>query len=232
MFRALLRLGVLLAGLLLLVAPRRAEAHARSTSWSAWTVNGGDVEVQVRLSRLDLSAVPAFTAYAGDRAAGAGDDGALAAYLEGHLRAETAAGPCEVERSSYAVLDARAAGEGFLVRSWRARCQGAGLRIVADLLFEEAPSHVHFASLTRDGTSVAERVLTHDARVWDLGDLAPATEIPSAGLGAFVALGIRHVGSGADHLVFVLALLVAATSLRTLAAVSYTHLTLPTNREV
>jgi hypothetical protein len=200
-----------------LLAPRAAWAHGRSTSWSAWTAIGGEIEVQVRLARLDLSALPGFAGYAAG-AGDAGDDRALAAYLEDHLRAETAAGPCEVDRASYAVLDARAAGEGFLSRSWRVRCKGGGrVRIVADLLFDEVPSHVHFATFTRAGVAVAERVLTHDARGWDVGE--DARDAPSAGILDFVALGVRHVATGADHLVFVLALLVAAGSLRALAAV-------------
>ncbi len=168
--------------------------------------------MRVRLSRLDLSAVPGF-------ADGApGDDHALAVYLEDHLRAETTRGPCTVERDSYAVLDASAAGEGFLSRSWRSRCDGGeGLRVVSDLLFEQVPSHVHFATVNRDGIAVAEQVLTHDARSWELE--AGARPERAAGFLAFVALGLRHVASGADHLVFLVALLVGASSLRSLAAV-------------
>lgn len=205
--------------LALLFAARAAWAHARSTSWSTWTARGAEIEVRVRLARLDLSAVPAFTDYAaGAGVSGAADDQALATYLEEHLRAETAAGPCEVDRASYAVADARAAGEGFLSQSWRTRCKGDGRRrIVVDLLFEQVPSHVHFATLARDGLAVAERVLTREANTWDLdGDAGGGRP---AGLGDFIALGVRHVASGPDHLVFLLALLVGAGSLRALAAV-------------
>jgi hypothetical protein len=209
--------AALLLALLVILLPREAAAHGRSTSWSTVAVRGGEVEIRLRLSRLDLSAVPAFTdwaARAGDRA---GDDGALADYLTGHLRAETSAGPCEVDRASYGASDPRAASEGFVARSWRARCRGDGLRLVANLLFDEVPSHLHFAAVRREDGDVAECVLTHDARVFPIGEGAAAAR--PAGLRAFVALGARHVASGADHLVFLLSLLAGARSLRGLVTV-------------
>lgn len=212
MRRAALAVVALLVAVALWARP--GAAHGRSVSWSTWTRRGAEIEVRVRVARLDLSANPAF-APATAPPSGPGEAG-LAAYLEGQLRVESAAGACEVAPSSYAPL---AADDGYLARAWRVRCRSAhGMRIVSDLLVDFLPSHLHFAALGRDGTTVAERVLTADARTWELGDDGTGDAV-STGFSDFVLLGARHVAGGADHLVFLLALLAAAGSLRGLAAV-------------
>lgn len=215
MSRAGRRLALLmaLAGAVLLEMPRDARAHVRSASWSTWTVRGADVAVRVRLSRLDLSALARFASLAASPGIGAEDEGALAAYFTQRLRAETDAGPCAVIAGSY---QPQGPGDAFVVRSWRARCATAeGLRVTSELLLEEVPSHLHFATLTRDGAPVAERLLAGEGRFWALGGAA----VPTTSVLDFISLGARHVASGADHLIFVLALLVAASSLGGLAGV-------------
>jgi hypothetical protein len=124
---------------------------------------------------------------------------------------DAAAGPCSVEPGSRQVLEGD---EGFLVRAWRVRCDGAPLRIATDLLLDRLPAHLHFASLARDGAPVVERLLMRDAPTWDIGGDARPT-----GVGDFVALGVRHVATGPDHVIFVLVLLFAAGSLRSVAGV-------------
>jgi hypothetical protein len=203
-----------LAALLALLAAGTAWAHARSTSFSAWILTGRVVSVEVRFAPLDLSAVPAFT----DRASrGGGDEAKLAAYVQRRLRAETADGPCEVEPRSWTLLDLGAA-DGLLTRGYRMRCAGAGpIHVVAELFLDQIPSHVHFATLRRGGAVVGERMLTREARSWELPGAGP--DAAPTRVRDFVALGVRHVATGADHIVFVLMLLVAAASLREVAAV-------------
>jgi hypothetical protein len=209
--------------------PRVAHAHVRSTSWSTWTVRGAEVDVRLRVSRLDVSAHPRFAVLSAS-AGGANaailpdDERALAEYLGQRVRVESAAGACAVDPASYRVSapsDASGASgvsEGFLVRTWSARCPSAeGLRVTSELLLEQVPSHLHFATLIRDGAPVAERLLGGDARSWAIaGGSAP---VSTARLLDFLVLGARHVATGVDHLVFVLALLVAASSLRAVASV-------------
>ncbi|HSO34420.1 MAG TPA: HupE/UreJ family protein, partial [Labilithrix sp.] len=100
---------------------------------------------------------------------------------------------------------------------WTAHCDSSEhLRVKSTLLLEQIPSHLHFATLRRDGAPVAEHLLTQDAPTWEIAGDASAR---SAGLRDFIALGVRHVATGVDHLVFMLALLVAASSLRAVAGV-------------
>jgi hypothetical protein len=88
--------------------------------------------------------------------------------------------------------------------------------IESRILLELAPSHLHFARVAAD--AVQERVLTEAETRWRLdaaGAAAPSLE--GTGLGGYVLLGVEHILSGWDHLAFVLALLLLATSLREVA---------------
>jgi hypothetical protein len=190
---------------------RPASAHVKSASWSTWAVDGEEAAVRVRVSRGDLSERPRFARLA--ESPGPDDEQALETYLEQSIRAEGPSGPCPVAAASRRVL---AGEDGFLLRAWRVRCRGGGpVRIVSDLLVSEIPSHLHFAVLEREDGSVAERLLTRESPEWPIG----RGEAASTGILDFVGLGIRHVATGPDHIVFVLALLVAASSLRAVAGV-------------
>jgi hypothetical protein len=209
--RALLAVAMALA---IGLVQHDARAHVRSASWSTWTVRGGDIDVRVRVARLDLSAHPRFADLAAAPFACADDERALAGYLEQRVRVETDAGPCAIDPASYQVIDGDG---GFVVRAWSSRCgTPERMRITSDLLLDQVPSHLHFATLTRDGVSVAERLLTRGESSWDIG---AGPEARSASVLELVTLGLHHVVTGADHLVFVLALLVAAGSLRAVAGV-------------
>jgi hypothetical protein len=206
--RALL---TLVAVALAVAWPGRAAAHVRSVSWSSWTLDGLAVSVRIRVLREDLRHDPRLADLPAET--GPEEELALDEILEHGVRLESAAGPCPVEAGS---LQASAdVEEVYVVRAWRVRCtDGAPVRIVSDLLFDAFPSHVHFASLARDGAPVVERLLTADARAWDIGGEAART-----GVAGFIALGVRHVATGPDHILFVLMLLVAASSLRAVAGV-------------
>jgi hypothetical protein len=118
------------------------------------------------------------------------------------------------------------AAEGWVVYSWRLACPAAGERaLTSGLLLDVAPSHLHFARVVDDG-GVVERVLSEADPTWEIpaataGAAADAGVAPPVGGTAFfsyVALGVAHILSGWDHLAFVLALLLLASSLREVAA--------------
>lgn len=178
---------------LLLCAPARASAHVRSVSFSTWTFVGAELLVRVRVSRLDLSAVSDLSE--------ANVDG----YLRAHLRLDPT---CSVD-----AMVPEPAEPGFVVRSFRARCpEGGLLRVTSDLFLDRVPSHLHFVAVVRDGRTLTEQMLSRDRRSLEL----PRAPTPVA-FGGMVSLGVAHILSGADHLVFLLMLIVAARSFRALA---------------
>lgn len=171
-----------------------AAAHSRSVSYSTWSVDGSTVTVTVRLGPLEQSALDAAIAHAGLEPS----ERTRASALMGSLTAAH----CQPLPTSY------------VGGRWQLRCAEApsALEIHSDLLFDALPGHVHFL---RSGS--VQRVLTATQRSTKVPLTAPATTFGAAR--ETLGLGVRHILSGWDHLVFLLALLLAARSFRKLALV-------------
>ena len=171
-----------------------AAAHDRTTSYSTWDIRGRDAVVSVGLTALDGSRFPL--------AAGADRDAAFGDYAARHLELVAGDVPCAAVGAPRPL----AAPPGRLAYEWRLRCPAAGaLGIRSTLLLDVAPGHLHFARVTRDGAGPAERVLTEREPSWLLD--ATAATPGSASVGTYVRLGVEHILGGADHLAFLVALL-------------------------
>ncbi|HYN21776.1 MAG TPA: HupE/UreJ family protein, partial [Thermoanaerobaculia bacterium] len=110
---------------------------------------------------------------------------------------------------------------GRLALEWRIACPAEGpLSIRSDVLFDQRSGHVHFASLYRAGGS-AERVLSSAERVWKLNGEGGAggAAAASSSLGSYWLLGVEHIATGYDHLIFLLALLLMGGTFLSLAKV-------------
>lgn len=176
-----------------LLAPTPARAHGRDTSHSRWQVEGEQVEVALRVSGRDYA-----------RAGGA-------AAIVATIRVAGSTLACTPELAS---LDERPLASGDRLLRWRFDCAGvpAPRTIELDLFELLGPAHVHLLARADDAR---EQVLTSSERRASLdpqprGDPAPAL--------AFVRLGVVHMLGGADHLAFVLALLLGARRLGRVAA--------------
>src|SRR5206468_225286 len=98
--------------------------------------------------------------------------------------------------------------------TWEMRGREARVTVrLADL--DVAPSHLHFARVTRDGESGPERVLSAGERVWRLDDAGAL----GSSVASYVVLGIEHIATGYDHLAFLAALLLIAGSLGEVARI-------------
>jgi hypothetical protein len=199
---ALARGAAVLAYALALAAS--AQAHTRSTSYSTWEIEGARAKVRFDIAQYELTRLPWGIVSPPELPA------ELARYLTRALRLEAAGAPCAVVDGPRAL----AAPPEHAVIEWRVACVSAGpLTLVSEVLQEVAPSHLHFAKLR--GPRVVERVLTSGAPRWELPGGTQA-EGPAAGssVGAYLALGIQHIATGYDHLVFLLGLLLLAGSAR------------------
>src|SRR5207245_7318540 len=175
-----------------------AAAHARTTSYSTWELRGREARVTVRLADLDVSRFPWATAPDSPRL--------LTAYLTQHLRLATGATTCPLTAPPRA-LDGT---PGRQVWEWTVTCpDDRDLRIESDVLLDVAPSHLHFARVTRDGAAGPERVLSAGERVWRLDD--PGAR--GSSVASYVVLGLEHIATGYDHLAFLAARLLIAGSL-------------------
>ncbi len=196
----------------LVLVPQRAAAHDRTTSYSAWQIDGARARVVVRLSALDVSRFP--WAATGERHAA---EHRLADYLTSHLQLLSGDTPCAV-REGPRPLNAT---PGRLAYEWSVDCQQTGrLEIRSTLFVEVASAHLHFARVARKGLPV-ERVLSAREPVWPLEDASASPGVGTAGtsLPGYVLIGIEHILSGYDHLTFLLALLLIGGSLGEVAKV-------------
>ena len=197
-----------LAALCALLFAAGARGHTRSASYSSWTFEPDGARVELRIPLLELTRLPI------DPGLDVGSGGVVAAYLVERLLLERGGARCEAEAAPVA----QAAPPGWAQFRWHVRCPAQGERVIESrILLEQAPSHLHFARVAVD--AVQERVLTEAEPRWLLdapaGAAAPSLE--GTGLGGYVLLGVEHILSGWDHLAFLLALLLLASSLREVA---------------
>ncbi|HSQ01190.1 MAG TPA: HupE/UreJ family protein [Candidatus Dormibacteraeota bacterium] len=188
------RLLTLLAALLV-AAP--AAAHERTVSYSTWEIALPRIRVTVRLTALDVSRLP--------WAAAAGPDfnTRLGLYLSERLGARSDGAPCPVSRAPQRLT----AAPDQIVFDWELTCpSGATLQLRSDVLREEAPSHLHFARLRFPDGAGLEHVLSEGAETWTVNASGGPPPLADSFL-AIVSLGIGHILTGYDHLVFLLGLI-------------------------
>ncbi len=188
-----------------------AAAHARSLSYSSWVVDADGAEVSLRLPLLELSrlgpdALPPA-------------DGAAARFPD-RLVLESNGERCAPSGHARRTADA----EGWVRYRWRVDCAAAtdDLVLTSRILLDVAPTHLHFARVRFAGRpgAVREQVLTEAAPRFRLRDAAVAgagTDAPGSRFVDYLALGIRHILSGWDHLAFLFGLVLLSERIGTIA---------------
>jgi hypothetical protein len=198
-----------LAVTLALLAGSVASAHTRSTSYSTWEIAGARATVRLDIPQYELTRLP----WGVVRPPSVQPD--LAHYLTRALRLEANGEPCSISDGPRAL----AAPPERAVIEWRVECASeTRLVLVSEILREPAPSHLHFAKIR--GERIVERVLTSAAPRWELpsGD-AGAKPALGSGIGTYVKLGVEHILTGTDHLVFLLGLLLIAAGAREIVTI-------------
>ncbi len=189
------RLRLLWLAALLLAAP--AAAHDRTVSYSTWEIALPRVRVSARMTALDVSRLP--------WAAAAGPDfnTRLGLYLSERLTVRSDAAPCPVTRAPQRLT----AAPDQVAFDWEVTCPpGTTLQLRSDVLREEAPSHLHFARLRFADGAGLEHVLSEGAPTWTVSASGGPPPLAESFL-AIVSLGIEHILTGYDHLVFLLGLI-------------------------
>lgn len=201
--------SVALAVTAVLAAASGAFAHDRTTSYSSWHLSDRQATIVLRMNEVDIAALP--WAVRG----GSAFDAALARYGQEHLTLLAGEQTCTVSEKPHRLQ----APAGRLALEWRVACPIEGpLSIRSDVLVDTRSGHVHFASLHSAGDS-AERVLSNAERVWRLEGEADAAGASSSSLGSYWLLGVEHIATGYDHLVFLFALLLMGGTFMSLAKV-------------
>lgn len=195
-----MRLLVLLC-LAFFVAAAPASAHTRSQSFSTWTVHDNVLQGTYQVD-----------AYRATQLSEEPQD--LVKLVNDHLKATVFAQQngvtCKLDEPQ-----ALHAPRGELRTDLRIVCPKPFAEFPATLVvgafFEVSISHVHYARVSYTGGRVDEVVLTQGHQSVKIG--AGAVQGTHSVL-SFLGLGFTHVLSGADHVAFLLALMMLAGSIR------------------
>lgn len=189
----------------LLVSPASGTAHERSSSRSMWVVDDNRIHITLSIAAHDVA-----TGMLGVDPERSKPE-TVADTLTAQLDARTPTGPCSPDPSTFHPL---AIAAGQLSWEWELRCPEpvSTITIESRLLSREAPHHLHVIRIRAGGTTV-DRLLSGSTRSTEVTlDQSDALSFVSA-----LRVGVDHLLGGSDHLVFLLALVIASTTLRTLA---------------
>jgi hypothetical protein len=183
-----------------------AGAHERSESFSHWYFSGSG-------SRSGLTATVTIPLREVMLLYQNGDSSIPPRQLFGRHLADNVAVYSNTAACDQQTMNILQAASGFVRVELQFDC-GAGTPtgIQYRALFDIAPGHVHYAKLHRDGSMLAEELITDSNDYWDVSNVDADTSTNS--FAEFLMIGIKHISSGADHIAFLLGLLLIAGSLR------------------
>jgi len=208
---------------------RRADAHAIGLSTGEYTLKGGSVHAKLAFARGEVAAL--LPSIDGNR------DGHVTAFevetakddLEKRIlgRIEVTAGgaPCAAAIGSAALTEQ----DGLLVEG-RFTCSGADGPATVKVYLVDDLAHGHRHVARGIGRETHDEVLYRDHATFTIeppaGDVAPSSSPPphvaaasDVSAWSFFKMGIEHILTGYDHLVFLVGLVLLRARLRQLLAV-------------
>jgi hypothetical protein len=200
--------------------PQFVFAHARSTSYSTWEIAGNRVQVTVRVPVIELQRSLTSVAFSSLALQPHGREAEqqLVAYLTAHLRLFSGDQPCEPVPPGVGILPPN--DPSRIIRTWRLICPTLRhLKIRNDAFFVTAPAHLHFARVRIDGAPVIEKLFAVHEREWFLAPTENSAREAGSRFSDYLRLGVTHIWGGVDHVVFLLALLLVAESLMSVAQI-------------
>ena len=218
--RGAARLSVAAIGLAAFAPERLAFAHAVGVSSGEYRLDGkvlyGDIGMAGReLARL-LPAIDTDHDGSIDAEELAAGRAAAAHALVGGLTGKADAKACPGSLDRAWALE----GEGGIVFQVRYTCPEVPgrLTLAMPILEALAPGHRHLARVFRSGKAQT-KVLDRTPATWTLDEASPtssAAKMASTMAWSMLKLGVEHILTGADHLVFLLGLILVGGRLRSL----------------
>jgi hydrogenase/urease accessory protein HupE len=208
---------VVLAGAVGLVAAHAvpARAHTVGVSRGEYRVSGSSLEADLVFARPELAmALPALDADR-DGSVSAGEvPGARALLADVIVRAlvvRAASGPCEGRLDETSLTEE----DGLLVRAVY-RCAGPPTALRAGFVSALSLGHRHIASASGPGAEPVHAVAFESRPDLELPGANGAAAAVTGVAGPLLRLGIQHILTGYDHLLFLLGLILVGGRLRPL----------------
>ena len=199
--------------ILLLLAARTAGAHAVGLSKGDYTAAGTDVYAELTFARGDLVALVSGLDANGDGAVDARElaraQPAIEAVVLGGIAVEGDGAPCRATLESATLAEP----DGVDVRG-RYRCASppSQVRVRVQLLEDLSEGHRQVARLIVGRTTVDDVLRRGHEDIAAVSSAKP----PAASVVSFLRLGIEHILTGWDHLVFLFGLVLIGGRLRSL----------------
>jgi hydrogenase/urease accessory protein HupE len=217
----------LFAALLLLTLCKAAAAHAIGLSRGEYHATAQGLDVTLVLARPEVSAaVPSLDPEGRgfiDETSLARARSELARGTMDKIRVTTPAGPCAATLLGASLTEQ----DGLEIRAHYA-CSASHerLTVTLPLLDELSHGHRHAAHVT-SGAVVTDHLLSRQNAMFEIARAsAVSAGAPGSGerAGGFVRMGIEHILTGYDHLLFLVALVLAGGTIRSLglAVTSFT----------
>jgi hydrogenase/urease accessory protein HupE len=207
-----LTLALLLAGCL----GDTAHAHPFSQSASRLIVTGPEVRATLTINLIDLHSMPDIDKNRDNRISLPELDDAIErifAAVGQHFVVEGSGAPIHTTVERYRLADETSVSLDLL---YRFASEVTTIKVTSTLAAITQPNHRHLMSVTTGS-------VTHEA-ILDL-DL-PSARFDSTGarsylrtFGSFLRLGVEHIFTGYDHLAFLVGLLIATASFRSLVKI-------------
>ena len=194
---------------------RSAQAHPFSQSTSVIVVNGRDVRATLTFDLLDFHQLPEIDRNRDNRISYAELDDAIEVIYQAvaqHYTVRSAGAPVQTTVERYQLVDETRVRLNILYRFAR---EVSTVEVTAALASITQPNHLHLLSVT-SGPVTQDAVLdiSRPTAAFDTGSSSyPGT------VGYFLRLGVEHIFTGYDHLAFLVCLLIATGSLRSLVKI-------------
>lgn len=189
----------------MLAAP--ADAHTRSESHSAWTLDGRLVHMSFGVDEVEVERIAP--------ASGRMTDAAFLAWLTPRVGVTAAGQACPMVIKPK-VLNAAA---GFRRVEFQYACPSTDkMRLVNHAFFAEASTHIHFAQIQRPDGEFVEQLIDIASQGIDL-DQAGGNNLSNASFLKFIEMGIMHIFTGVDHMAFLVGLVLISRRPRDLVFV-------------
>ena len=204
----MIRLRLLLCLMLgLLSLAGSANAHTRSESHSAWTIDGPNIHLAFSVADLEVARIT--------RDGSRPSDAMLLAYLSAKLGVSSGDMPCKLVAPPRMIT----AAAGYRRAEFQYACPSIDkLRLVDKAFFELVPTHINLAQIQRSSGDFVEQIVTEDTQGIALKG-NNGEELSSASFLRFIQMGVMHIFTGIDHMSFLLGLVLISRRLRDLVFV-------------
>jgi hypothetical protein len=199
--------ALLLCVALLAVGTGRAFAHTKSETHSSWQIVGAMVHLTFTTPEIELKRLA--------QQGRAPNDAQLGAYLAAHLGARSHGGDCP--RTSGP--EPSSSEPGYRRTEFTFQCPDTkDITLRDNAFFSLVPTHVNFAQIQIGAGDFIEQLFTDKQQTLNVSS-SSGGELRNASFFEYVRLGMMHIFTGADHMSFLVGLVLISRRLRDLTFV-------------